>query len=84
LRNFQASEAAKEIRNVFEHFDKYFFGEGKLQLGQEKPHLLSPRISLNYGPDYMSVTVQAGGHELRIPEATQAAGNLLRQVTKLL
>jgi hypothetical protein len=84
LEGFEGSQAAQEIRNVFEHFDEYFFGEGRLQKGQEKPHLLSPRISMTYGPGSMTVTVQAGGHDLEIPKATEAADDLLWEIRKLL
>jgi hypothetical protein len=50
LSTFDATKAATEIRNVFEHFDEYFLGEGKLQREVEKPHQMSPRISMTYGP----------------------------------
>lgn len=84
LDDFQGSAAATEIRNIFEHFDQYFLGEGKLQEGVDKPHQLSPRISMTYGPGSMTVTVEAGGHELEIPAVTKAADDLLWEVKTLL
>lgn len=84
LSSFEGSTAATEIRNVFEHFDEYFLGEGKLQGGAKKPHQLSPRIGMTYGPGSMTVTVEAGGHELEIPAVTKAADDLLWEVKALL
>lgn len=81
---FEGSKAAGEIRNVFEHFDEYFFGEGKLQRGQPEPGLVTPRIGILHAADEMSVTVKVAGYELRIPEATKAADDLLWDVRKLL
>jgi hypothetical protein len=84
LEAFKDSNAAREIRNVFEHFDKYFFGEGRLQEGLEKPQSVGPRISILHGPGTKSFKVTVGDHTLEIPAATKAADELLWDVKQLL
>jgi hypothetical protein len=84
LASFESSGAATGIRNVFEHFDEYFLGEGHLQEGLEDPHSISPRITTTYDSDERSVTVRVGDRELTIPPDTKAADDLLWDVRKLL
>jgi hypothetical protein len=84
LKAFDSSGAATEIRNVFEHFDAYFVGEGRLQEGLAKLHSLGPRISILEGPGIKTFTVTVGEHELRIPAVTEATDELLWDIKQLL
>jgi hypothetical protein len=86
IQGFEHSRAATEIRNVFEHFDAYFVGEGKLQVRDRsrEPKHYAPRIETTYEEGDVRVMVRVGDHELRIPEATQAIEKLLWKIRGLL
>ena len=85
LNRFGQGRAAKQIRDVFEHFDEYFLGQGRLQRqdSSEPPiNHYAPKIEMLYDEGTKEVMVRVGQSELRIPDATRAAEDLLWDVRK--
>lgn len=80
VRSFSEAHAAKEIRDMLEHFDAYVTGGGELRTGRLADFAWKASIEqlVTTGANTVSATaVNAGGHQIIVESAITAVGELV-------